>query len=274
MLTPLNNSRVSMTVVNTEVNETSELGSANNPHRVDEGRYIHLKGSDVDQHIVVPRVSGCAAIKCSVMSGYDREGNDKVSQSFTLHSDGLAKSKQRANEIGNAIQQKSGESISVSILMITNGYEYFPPAKEHMEVVGNIRTKLEDKNIPCVYQSKVLNGVQSRIDIDMSGTDEEICTHYQGAFRPMPTKEQREFNIERYKEYIQKYNTEAGARKMNQATLPTGRRLRRQTNPDYFEPLDRQQWLYFVDNQQIKREFQRLDDALQNYDNKCGCTIF
>jgi len=225
----------------------------------------------VNQHIVVPNVSGCAAIKCSVISGYDKQGNDNVTQSFTLHSDGLYASKQSASQIGNAINEKSGENISVSILMITNGHDYFLPASEHRDVLNIIKRKLEEKNISYNYKAEVVNGAQSMIDITMSGTDEEICTHYEQDFRPKPTSEQLKMNREGYAEYITKYNTEAGDRKMNRSKLPHGRGLPRD-NPDFFKPLDRQQWLSFVNKEQIEHEFARLDNALQNYDNnRCGC---
>lgn len=151
-------------------------GDKDDPHMVKETEYKILEKADINENVIAPGVSGCAAIKFSVW-GLE----DELLGSIAFHSDGKADSIEAAKEIGDHIKRMKPEK--VTILIITNSFENYS-FDDHNSVLGTTEQILKASNIRCERKHrKLVRNVAQTMDIDLTGSKREILERYQNNFR-------------------------------------------------------------------------------------------
>ena len=151
-------------------------GDPNDPHRVREGEYKELSDQSVGEHIIVPDVSGCAAVKVNVFSG---EGEDKILvSSLVLHSDAKDESIQSAETIAGIITSLDRLKKSVGIFIVTNA-RWNGMADHARKVLPVITKLLRERNIPVKVTTMELQYViPQKVDIDVTGSEGDIRERY------------------------------------------------------------------------------------------------
>ncbi len=202
-------------------------GDPDDPHEVREGKYHLLKDESLGDAIIVPNVSGCAAVKVNVFSGVGME--QKLVTSIVLHSDALDESIEKAGEIGRRIVQLDMPDKSVSILVITNAK--WKSMQEHSEKVLSVLTDiLERQGIVFEETKKQLTyGVGDQVSIDMTGGDEDILGRYK---ENIPNPEQSDLRGKLVSKYTQLLVRRQQAGR-SQKRIRKGRGMAE--NPDYIE---------------------------------------
>lgn len=230
---------------------STNLGSAKDPHRISEKKYIVLSGTELDQHILVPDVSGCAAIKCSVMSG------GTLLRSITFHSDGTDGSVQAAKEISEILAQPV-ENKSTSILVVTNGID-----GRHGGILDIIEAPLKNDPIPCRKNFKDLNE-HSTVNINMTGTHDEIIDRCNNSGQPAGSIVQMQLK----KGYLIKYNALC-----NDAEK---KGMDKESSPHYVKLIPKENRSN-LDKQTLVKRNDELEKKIAEYKasdtGTCACTI-
>jgi hypothetical protein len=138
---------------------------------------------------------------------------------------------------------------------------------EHaIKVLSVISKKLSGQGIICQSKQKILTyGIGDTVDINVTGSDEEILERYKAA---IPKDEERDERVETYKEYSALYQERSKTRR-DHRRKKAGRRMK--DNPDYIEALTPQEFAQ-LDLDERRREVDRLRRALTTSGSICFLT--
>ena len=242
----------------------AKKGDQDDPHTVDEGKFHLLKDESLGDAIVVPNVSGCAAVKVNVFSGVGLE--QKLVRSIVFHSDALDESIEMAGEIGRGIVQLDMQNKSVSILMITNAK--WKSMSEHSTKVLSVLTNiLKKENIVFAENKKQLTyGIDDRVNIDMTGNDADILKRYE---KNIPDDEQSELRGRLVTDYTNLLGRRSGAGR-HQKKIRKGRGM--SVNPDYIETPTRDDFI-LLDVKQRQSAITNLKRKLDAGSSSSWCFI-
>jgi hypothetical protein len=172
-------------------------GDPGDPHLAAGSEPVRLP--EVTDAVLVPGLAGCAAIKINVFQTGGEER--RLVQSIVFHSEGkVQRSMDAAGLINRDIIGLKRESpISVEILTIYNG-KHDIARQDHAPVMAAITQDFEGNQIPYSEREEVIKSDDDFIDVDMSGTTQEILERYHGQLRVPASPEVRAYRMARFVE--------------------------------------------------------------------------
>ncbi len=183
-------------------------GDLDDPFRVPEGKYDLLPRAT--DKVLVPGVSGCAAVKINTFATIDNE--ERLISSFVLHSDGLEKSMNSARQIADQIIYTEAPQRRVDVLVLFNRQRQ--QAESHAKVLGEpLCDQLRKAHIEVKMDIKILQRLPDVADLDVTGTREEILERYAEQLNNLPKTRQQE-EVAEYRR--------ARAQRFRQAVLASG----------------------------------------------------
>ncbi len=175
-------------------------GDPDDPHLVHEGNYTRLDDTQVGEAIVVPDISGCAAVRLNVFSG--RGTSQTLVHSTVLHSDCLEASIESASQMAKIALGIDVPDKSVSLVVVTN-LKWNSMGDHLKKVLPNISGPIEESGLPFKWHHIPLSYVESdTVDVDMTGTVEEIQARYTKLIADPAEADERIQVFEQYKNLL------------------------------------------------------------------------
>lgn len=176
----------------------AKKGDLNDPHEARESKPVYL--SEVQEAVIVPGLAVCAAVRVNVFQNMKDE--KRLVHSAVLHSEGkVNRSKEAALEINNWIIDKcKGKTCEVRILVMLNG-NYSSAIDDHAPVLNLLTQGLSDISVPHDTRTEIIKSNETFLDVNLSGTEDDIMKHYAGRLKVPASKELTEYRKNLFTEF-------------------------------------------------------------------------
>lgn len=172
----------------------AKKGDPDDPHKAHESKPVYL--AEVQEAVVVPGLAGCAAMRVNVFQN-DLEGK-RLAHSAVLHSEGgVERSIAAADQINGWIKAKAAAGLSVEIFVMYNG-AHKPAESDHAPVLRALTQGLSELDIPHTTKTEIVKSSSDFIEVDLTGTEEEIMERYHGRLKVAASPELTDYRSSQF----------------------------------------------------------------------------